>query len=82
MCLEFSVLVLQTGEGQAVIFKFFLMKKLLLLPLSHFVTTRRSFWKKIRILERIFILTFNLVHYNNDVENVTAVHNIFFLAKM
>jgi len=46
VCLEFSFLILQTGEGQGVIFKFFLVQKFLLLPLSYFVTTRRYFWGK------------------------------------
>jgi len=31
VCLEFAFLILQTGEGQGVIFKFFLVQKLLLL---------------------------------------------------
>ena len=46
VCLKFSYLILQTEERQGVIFKFSLVQNFLLLPLSYFVTTRRSFWKK------------------------------------
>jgi len=78
VCLDFSLLILQTGEGQGVIFKFFFVQKLLLLHHSYFVTTRRPFWKKNSHSREVF----SLVHDNNDVENIIAVYNIFFLAKM
>jgi hypothetical protein len=80
-CLEFSFLVLQTEEGQGVIFKFSLVQKLLLLPLSYFITTMRSFWEKIAFQTGSFVLVFCLVHDNNGAETVRAVHIIFFLAK-